>query len=283
MTLWKPSESSEFDPVVRVWKKWIDVYERGAASISEALVDLAGLAEGHHVLDIATGAGEPALTAARAVGSSGHVIATDVAPEMLQVGRERAAQADLTNVEFHLMDATRPDLSEGSFDAILCRWGLMFLPDLEQALRRLGALLVAGGRLAAAVWSSRDRVPLIATRLRVLERVIGDPGAAAFSLADPAHLEAILSRAGFGRVSNHRHLAPFEFASADDYVAFQREVVGPYIPGLVALPPERQGKLWEQVAEAARRHATPSGRVPMPSEAICVVAEHEHETAPART
>ena len=64
------------------------------------------------------------------VGAIGKVIGTDQSPQMLAIDRERATDLGLTNVEFREMDAEALDLSEGAFDAVLCRWGLMFLPNL---------------------------------------------------------------------------------------------------------------------------------------------------------
>ena len=97
-------------------------------------MELAGVQPGSRVLDVATGYGEPALTAARAAGPEGAVVATDISAQMLAFGRERAAKAGLENVEFVESEAASLDFPEGSFDAAVSRWGLIFEPD--------GAMLV---------------------------------------------------------------------------------------------------------------------------------------------
>jgi ubiquinone/menaquinone biosynthesis C-methylase UbiE len=122
-------------------------------------MELADIQPGQRVLDVATGGGEPAVTAAHRVGSSGHVIATDLSPQMVALGRERVAELELHNIDFREMDAEAPDLPEQSFDVILSRFGLMFLPNLQVALQRLHQLLVPDGRLVAAVWGPPQKVP----------------------------------------------------------------------------------------------------------------------------
>src|SRR3954447_17174728 len=75
------------------WRRWSTVIDRGSGIVSERLVEMAGIEPGDGVLDVACGYGEPALTAARRVGADGRVVATDIAPEMMEFGRERAAEA----------------------------------------------------------------------------------------------------------------------------------------------------------------------------------------------
>lgn len=131
-----------------------DGAERQAGS--DLLVELARIGPGHTVLDVATGIGEPAVTAAYKVGPTGTVIATDQATLMLAVARERVAALGLTNVEFREIDAEALDFQEPRFDAVLSRWGLMFLPNLTGALANMRRLLKPGGRLARAVWGARQ-------------------------------------------------------------------------------------------------------------------------------
>lgn len=134
------------------WKQHWSLWERAAQHVSVRLLDLAHIDVGHRVLDLATGLGEPALTAARRVGPTGRVVATDLSPQMLALAREKACALGLQNIEFREMDAEAPDLPLSTFQAILCRWGLMFLPQLTTALSQLRQLLVPGGWFAAAVW-----------------------------------------------------------------------------------------------------------------------------------
>lgn len=160
-----------------------------AQPVSDRLVELAQIGFGHTVLDVASGLGEPAFTAAGRVGGRGRVVATDSAQDILDAAARRAREDELTNVEFRMMDAATPGL-EMAFDAVLCRCGFRFVPDLEDSLRRLSEFLRRGGRLAAATWRPPDQVPVIQTSASALARAAPLPDAPAgcpqsLRLSDP--------------------------------------------------------------------------------------------------
>lgn len=113
------------------WQKWWKAFEQDAQKVNERLIELAGIEEGYRVLDIATGTGEPAITAAKKVGDKGYVLATDISPQMLSIAKRRANSLGLESIiEFKEGDAETIDLPASSFNAVLCRWGLMFFPNL---------------------------------------------------------------------------------------------------------------------------------------------------------
>ncbi len=107
------------------WDKWFHIIEGGAQGLSDRMVALAAIGPGARVLDVASGLGEPAVAAARRAGPEGAVLATDLSPEMLGYGRKRAEKLGLDNIEFRQMDAQALELPEASFDAVLCRWGVI--------------------------------------------------------------------------------------------------------------------------------------------------------------
>jgi len=156
---YKAGQRWEWDTAVPRLKDWGPFLVQQLQPVSERMLELADIQPGSRVLDVATDGGEPAVTAAHRFGSSGQVIATDLAPQMIALGRERAAELGLHNIDFREMDAEAPDLPEHSFEIVLCRLGLMFLPNPQGALERLHKLLVPGGRLVAAVWVLRKRSP----------------------------------------------------------------------------------------------------------------------------
>jgi SAM-dependent methyltransferase len=146
------------------WRVWFDVLdaENAGFAVSRRLIQLAGIGPGDAVLDVAAGYGEPGLTAARAVAPNGLVVCTDISGEMLSYGAERAAAEGLDNVKFIECDAEELVFDEGSFDAVLSRQGLQFLPDVGGVLARLYAFLKPHGRLAAAVWGQPTTVQFAA-------------------------------------------------------------------------------------------------------------------------
>lgn len=115
------------------WRRWLHVVEaeEGGQRHSAKLVNLAELQPGASVLDVGGGYGEPSLAAGRTVGPQGRVVCTDISPEMLDVARERAADAGLANIEFVARDAEELEFDDKSFDAVLSRATLMFLRDVE--------------------------------------------------------------------------------------------------------------------------------------------------------
>ena len=173
--------------------------------VNERLIELAEIETGHTVVDVATGIGDPALSAARRVGPTGRVIATDQSSAMLAVAASRARDAGLTNIEFRQLDANVFDFPDATIDAIVCRWGLMFLSDLTDALARMRRSLKTGRCLAAATWSEPHKVPIISVRRSVMRAFDIPPGASdPFRLSSVADLKASAVSAGFDEVEVSR-------------------------------------------------------------------------------
>jgi ubiquinone/menaquinone biosynthesis C-methylase UbiE len=129
------------------------VVEDGAQPLSQRMIDLAAIGPGQRVLDVATGVGEPALSAARRSGPTARVDAIDSSAAMLDLARARAAELNLENVMFREMAAENLAYPEASFDAVLCRWGLMFLENLQETLAGFRSHLNGSRRSpSAAAW-----------------------------------------------------------------------------------------------------------------------------------
>lgn len=258
------------------WKKWWPSFERAAQRVNDRLVALAEIAPGDRVLDLATGSGEPALTAARAVGPSGHVVAVDQSKGMLALARERIAAAGLTNVELVEADAEALSWEPKSFDAVLSRWGLMFMPDLDGVVHKIHHALKPDGCFATAVWATADKVPLIKLARDEIARITGQappPNAPdPTRLADTSILDRALVAAGFWDISIERMTVTFEFASAEAFADFRSDIGGTRAAMLVQNPDVRR-QLREAIVAAARKFAAASGIVRLDNEAILVSAQ----------
>ena len=230
---------------------------------------------GQRVLDIATGSGEPALTAARIVGQSGRVVAVDMSAGMLALARERIDSAGIKNVELVESDAESLLLDEHSFDAAVCRWGLMFMPDLDSLLSKLHRALKHEGRIATAVWSSADKVPMCALARDAIRRITGivpPPNAPnPLKLADPSILDRALVRAGFRDVSIERLTVTFQFASPDEFADF-RSAIGGTRATFASRTEEIRRQIREAMVASARVHAGADGVVRLDNETICFAA-----------
>jgi SAM-dependent methyltransferase len=259
------------------WMKWWAVNGSALQPIGDRMCELAQIRPGQRVLDMATGIGEPALTAAHWVGPSGHVLATDISPEMLDFGRSRAAGMSLGNLEFRQMDAEAMDLPNASFDAILCRFGLMFLPNLDADLRTILRLLVPGGWFAAAVWSTADKVPSSSIARGTIMRELQTPAAPgkldSFSLSDHVALKERLVQAGFADVHVETMYAHYEWPSPDAYVEFAQDMLAIVRTTLADLPPERKSQILDAIREAATRYQAQDGTVQANSEAYLVAGQ----------
>jgi enediyne biosynthesis protein CalE5 len=253
----KNEQRRDWDVAAAGWKKWWPVFERAAQHVSDRLVELAGIKPGARVLDIATGNGEPAVTAARKVGATGRVIATDQSAGMLAIARERAVALGLTNVDFYESDAESLAIQERDLDAVICRWGLMFMPDLVGTLRGLHARLVAGGKLATSVWSTPDKVPMITLGADIVRKLAGLPPPAPgaldpLRLADPSILQNALVEAGFKGVTIERLPVTFEFESPAAFTGFRADVAAPFRALLERQVPEMRQRILDAVTDAAR-------------------------------
>ncbi len=171
------------------------------AAYTADLLALVAPRAGERVLDVATGPGVVAVAAARAIGPTGTVVATDLAPEWAPVVVERAARAGVT-VTFGAMGAEALDVPDASFDLVLCQFGLMFVPDPVQALREMRRVLRDGGRLGLVVWSTAERAPFVALSQHVLAAYLPPPPVGArlpgpLELGEPGVLERHVADAGF--------------------------------------------------------------------------------------
>ncbi len=265
----------DWDCAAGGWEKWWEVIEKGSRGVSERLLELAGVKEGDKVLDIATGIGEPAISAARKVGPRGRVVAVDFSRSMLEAARRRAVELGIGNIEFSVMDGEELKLEECEFDAVLCRWGLMFFPDPAKALDTIKGLLKKGGRLAAALWDTPDKVPMISLPMEVVRKEMRLPTPSTekptpFSLAGRARCESMFKEAGYNGVSTEGVAVTLELPSAEAYIDFIKDVAGPVVTLIRDQTEERKAYVWRAVKEACKRYEAPSGRVKMENLAICV-------------
>jgi ubiquinone/menaquinone biosynthesis C-methylase UbiE len=275
----KQGQRESWDSVAAEWQKWWKTIEASAEKVSRRLIELAEIKPDSKVLDIATGIGEPSITAAKKVsGGNGHVLATDISPQMLSIARQRAASLGLQDViEIKEGDAETISLPDSAFDAVLCRWGLMFLPDLESGLSNIYRSLVQGGHLAAAVWASPDRVPFISLALNTVMKETNSPQPppgipGPFSLSDEDNLNDSFIKSGFRDITIERINVILHFDSAEDYTSFVHGTAAPIRAMLANETPERREEVLNAVTQSVRKYADSStGPVKLASEAICIV------------
>ena len=210
---------------------------------------------------------------------------------MLAIARERAASLGLQLViEFKESDIESLNLPPLSFDAVLCRWGLMFLPNLDSALTNIFNTLKNGGRFGAAVWSLQSKVPAIGFPMSIIMREldVSNPTISAsasasaagnrvlgpFSLADERILKDSLQKTGFRDIRVERQNVTFEFASVNDYINHVKDIAVPLNAILDKESTNRQEEIWKMIAEEVKDKYTNTnndGAVQMDNECIFFV------------
>ena len=240
------------------------------------MLDLAGVGQGHRVLDVAAGAGEQTLDIARRVGPGGSVLATDIAPRILEYAAAEARRAGLSNVTTRAMDGENLDLPDGAFDAVVSRVGLIYFPDQHRALTEMRRVLVPGGRVAAIVYSTPDRnaffsvpVSIIRRRAQLGPPLPGQPGP--FSLGAPGVLQAAYERAGFRDIVVEVVSAPLRLPDAAACVQFERDSFGALHQMLAGLDESGRRAAWDEIGEALRAMESPGEGFVGPCELVVAV------------
>jgi SAM-dependent methyltransferase len=263
---YKATTREQWETAAEAWHRWGRVLEQWLGTATQRMLDAAGVDFGSHVLDVAAGAGGQSLAAARRTGGEGRVVATDISPAILRFAEHEAAHAGVA-IETRELDGETVDLVwTGTFDAVISRLGLIYLPDQHRALAGMHRALRKGGRIAAIVYSTAERneffsipVRIIRTRANLPPPAPGQPGP--FSLGSPDVLKAAFEQAGFHGVSVQTIEAPLRLPSAAECVRFERESFGALHQMLSSLPIEERPSVWREIEEALKRFETRDGFV----------------------
>src|SRR6185437_8235679 len=211
-----------WDSVAGGWEENAEFADERGDDLTERLLELASLEPGDRVLELACGPGSVGIVAADRVGAEGHVVLSDVAPAMVAVAAKRAAARGLENVSTNELDLESIDEPDDSYDVVLCREGLMLVPDPAGAAAEIRRVLRPGGRLALAVWGPRERNPWLGVIFDSVTEQLGAPVPppglpGPFSLEDAGTVESILSGAGFAEVSVGEFDVPYRGKSAEEW------------------------------------------------------------------
>ena len=271
----------------RKWWKKIEGYAKndeneGAQKVSLRLLELAEIRPGHTVLDIATGYGEPAVSAAPCVGSKGYVLAIDASPKMLEIEKERSNALGFQNIAFKEVDFEKFVLPDSFFDVAVCRWGLMFLPNLNTVLKKIHDALFPGGRFAAAVWSHPTKVPLISLPMDIITREIGSQipqtqqtTLGPFSLSDINALKHSFIQAGFSDIKIEPLNVTFKLPSADQFVQIMQELSLPINMILSKVTSVKRINILEAITDELDRNIRDkkTGHIRLNNEVICIAGQ----------
>jgi len=192
------------------------LWQTQLAPAQARLLERVALQAGEHALDVACGTGLVTLPAARSVGLQGQVTGVDLSARMVQAAKRRAQALGLGQVQFERMDAEQLALADASIDAALCAFGLMYLPEPEQALKEMWRVLRPGGRLGLAVWGERTHCGWSALFPIVDAEVTTEVCPLFFRLGQADTLARLCSDAGATELHTERFSTTLHYASGDE-------------------------------------------------------------------
>ncbi|MGH2913573.1 MAG: class I SAM-dependent methyltransferase [Solirubrobacteraceae bacterium] len=237
---------------------------------AEQLVTSAAVDAGERVLDLASGTGAVARAAARAAGSAGGVLATDISSAMLATSAAAPVTEDSATIEFLEAPADAVPAPDQSFDVVLCQQGLQFMPERQAVVGEARRLLRPGGRLAATVWARGHRlIPFVDYAAALAGAGVEPPFPRAFEAGryslEPDDLRQLLDGFAATQVS----VVELRVSWSDAETAADAILGTPFAPLFVALSPERQA---EVRADLVRRFAPGTGTFTHSMHAVLALA-----------
>ena len=246
---------SQWDAAAEGWSRHGPLIRNWLRGATKAMLEMAHVQPGMRVLDVAAGAGDQTRDLVERVGASGSVVAVDISSAILRFVSDPSA---LAPVHTQVANAEALPFDEASFDAVVCRLGLMFLQDPGQGVREMARVLRPNGWACAMVFSRPDRNPCITTLIGTASRHAGQPPRDPFqpggllSLGRPGHMDELFRAAGFRDVATTALEAPFHLSSVDEYMSFIQDAAGPVRDMLSRLPASDAHTAWEEIRDKLR-------------------------------
>ena len=256
---------AQWDQMAEGWSKAGSVIRPWLHKATQAMLGMAGVQPGSRVLDVAAGAGDQTLDIAERVGPRGYVLATDLSPAIIQFAAEQAAAAGHRNVETRVEDGQKLQIADSTFDAVVCRLGLMLFPDPLQGLREMARVLKPGGGLCTMVFGAPQANPCVTTLMSTALKHAGLPPRDPFqpggllSLGKPGLIDELFRQAGFREIATTRIAARFNLPTAGDYLKFIRTSAEPIVQILAGLDTASADAAWADMEQSLGQFQTPAG------------------------
>jgi ubiquinone/menaquinone biosynthesis C-methylase UbiE len=258
------------------WKKWDNLTMDFLKPMADAIIGFLKPGGSDIVLDVASGTGEPGLTIAGML-NGGKVIAIDLAEGMLEVARENAGMRGITNFETISCDVSDLPFQDNSFDAISCRFGFMFFPDMLVAAKEMVRVLKPGGKIAVTVWSEPEKNKWATSILSVVNKnmkTVPPPQDAPglFRCASSGMIPELFKKAGLKNISETEVSGRLIPGNRKAYWNFMTEVAAPVVAALSNADCEMKVKIRSEVFDLIK-NTYPDGSLALESDAFVIYGE----------
>lgn len=259
------------------WERRRAIFWDATSVLSQRLVELVAPAPGEILLELAAGPGDTGFLAAPKLLPDGRLLSTDGVPEMVEAARRRGTELGLGNVDYAVADAAELPYDTASVDCVLCRFGVMLVPDCVAAAREIARVLRPGGRATLAVWAESYRNPWMtapgraALRLGLTDRPDPDaPGP--FRLAAPGDLRRVLEDGGLQVEVEEEIEVSWQAASLDEW--WEVALDTSRMLGLLVerLSPADVARVRDDAEEQLVSYVDPSGSLAVPGVARVALA-----------
>lgn len=261
------------------WEKWDELAMDFLKPVGDKMISLIAPAGNDAILDVAAGTGEPGLTMATMLGDEGKVVITDLAEDMLEIAKKNAAQKGIENIETRACDVSELPFEANTFDAVSCRFGFMFFPDMEVAAREMARVLKPGGRIAASVWGAPEKNPWVTIIMGTIREYVdasppppGAPGM--FRCAEDGMMADVFARAGLDNVTETEVAGKLNCGTAETYWNMMTEVAAPIVAALDKTDDATTETIKNDVFQKINRDYTEAdGNVVLDTSAVVVYGE----------
>ncbi len=258
------------------WKKWDEMTMDFLKPMGTEIIRLLKPDGKDLVLDVAAGTGEPGLTIATML-TGGKVIITDLSDDMLSIANENAARRGVKNIETRACDVSEMPFADNTFDAISCRFGFMFFPDMLLAAKEMVRVLKPGGRIATSVWNVPEKnfwvTAIMGTINKNMELPPPPPGSPGmFRCAKDGLISDLFLRAGLKNISQKEITGKLNCKTTDTYWNMMTEIGAPIVAALSKADDAVKEKIKMEVYLAVNQKF-PDGNVRIDSSALVIYGE----------
>ncbi len=258
------------------WKKWDELTMDFLKPMGDEIIRVLSPKKEDMILDIASGTGEPGFSLAN-IAVNGKVILTDISNGMLEIANEKAKLKGTTNIETVVCDVSELPFPDNYFDAVSCRMGFMFFPDMLLAAKEMHRVLKTGGKFATTVWDGPEKNFWVAVIMGTIKENMDLPAPAAdapgmFRCSNSNEMASLFNQAGFKNIEFNEIPGKMKSETADNYWNMMTEIGAPIVAALSKADEMIKEKTKTEVFDKIAKKF-PDGNVIIDSGALLFYAE----------